>query len=88
MKKKDIKKLKYIASLLLLIIIGIAGYFGFDILNLDDIPVSNTNTIVESIPVDNASLQIYYFDVGQADSTLILNNGETMLIDAGNDADR
>jgi len=37
--------------------------------------------------VDEAKLQIIYFDVGQADSTLIMNNGKTTLIDGGNDSD-
>ncbi len=37
--------------------------------------------------VDESKLQIIYFDVGQADSTLIMNNGKTTLIDAGNDSD-
>jgi competence protein ComEC len=37
--------------------------------------------------VDESKLQIIYFDVGQADSTLIMNNGKTTLIDAGNDTD-
>ena len=32
-------------------------------------------------------LRVYYFDVGQADSILIVNNGESMLIDAGNNDD-
>ena len=31
--------------------------------------------------------KIYFLDVGQADSSLILNNGKTMLIDAGNNED-
>lgn len=37
--------------------------------------------------VDESKLQIIYFDVGQADSTLIMNNGKTILIDGGNDSD-
>lgn len=37
--------------------------------------------------VDESKLQIIYFDVGQADSTLIMNNGKTTLIDGGNDSD-
>ena len=37
--------------------------------------------------VDTSKLQIIYFDVGQADSTLIMNNGKTVLIDGGNDSD-
>jgi competence protein ComEC len=32
-------------------------------------------------------LQIYFFDVGQADSILIINENKTMLIDAGNNED-
>lgn len=32
-------------------------------------------------------LSIYFFDVGQADSILLVNNNESMLIDAGNNAD-
>lgn len=37
--------------------------------------------------VDASKLQIIYFDVGQADSTLIMNDGKTTLIDGGNDSD-
>ena len=37
--------------------------------------------------VDESKLQIIYFDVGQADSTLIMNNGKTTLIDGGNESD-
>ena len=37
--------------------------------------------------VDESKFQIIYFDVGQADSTLIMNNGKTTLIDGGNDSD-
>ena len=32
-------------------------------------------------------LKVYFFDVGQADSILITNNGHNMLIDAGNNED-
>lgn len=37
--------------------------------------------------VDESKFQIIYFDVGQADSTLIMNNGKTTVIDGGNDSD-
>lgn len=40
-------------------------------------------TILEA----EGELHIYYFDVGQADSELIINEGQTMLIDAGNNED-
>lgn len=33
------------------------------------------------------NLNIYYFDVGQADAILLENNGKYMMIDAGNNAD-
>ena len=36
------------------------------------------------INIDEDILRIYYFNVGQADSTLIINKGETMLSDGGN----
>ncbi len=32
-------------------------------------------------------LQVHFIDVGQADSTLLIDSGKTMLIDAGNNAD-
>ena len=35
----------------------------------------------------DGNLNIYYFDVGQADSILLENSGKYMLIDAGNNAD-
>ena len=37
--------------------------------------------------VDESKLQIIYFDVGQADSILVMNEEQTMLIDAGNNDD-
>ena len=43
--------------------------------------------ISEKINIDNTKLNIVFFDVGQADSTLIMCNGKTMLIDAGNSRD-
>ena len=36
---------------------------------------------------NNNKLEIYFFDVGQADSILIKENDKTVLIDAGNDED-
>lgn len=38
------------------------------------------------IPEDE-KLRVYFFDVGQADSILIVNENKTMLIDAGNNND-
>lgn len=39
------------------------------------------------ISIDDSKLNIFYFYVGQADCTLIINNGKTMLIDAGDKTD-
>jgi len=45
----------------------------------------------EDVPKENkvtaGELKIHFIDVGQADSILIENNGEAMLIDAGNNSD-
>ena len=48
---------------------------------------NNNNTLYNDIGIDNDLLNVIYFDVGQADSTLITINGYTMLIDTGNESD-
>jgi competence protein ComEC len=48
-----------------------------------DVIESNNN---KSVAV-NGELKVHFIDVGQADSILIENNGESMLIDGGNNAD-
>jgi len=40
-----------------------------------------------SLVINEDYLNIFFFDVGQADSTLIMKNGRNMLIDGGNDWD-
>ncbi len=49
--------------------------------------LNNYNENYYDYIVDSSKLQIIYFDIGEADSTLIMNNGKTTLIDGGNDAD-
>ena len=73
MKKKNIfnKIILFILIILLCTFLGLLSYF-------QNKPLIN---IHEDI------LRIYYLNVGQADSTLVINNGETMLIDGGNEAD-
>ena len=51
---------------------------------------SNTisvNTVGNTVVSADSKLQIYFFDVGQADSSLVIADGQTMLIDAGNNED-
>ena len=56
--------------------------------NLKDVTIKTSKEITRDfISNDQTSLKVYFFDVGQADSMLIQNNGENMLIDAGNNED-
>lgn len=49
-------------------------------------PIIKSNSDAVKLKVDG-KLKVYYFDVGQADAIVIENNGNYMLIDAGNNAD-
>ena len=53
---------------------------------LDGLTISCGENVIKEI-TDTDNLKVYYFDVGQADSILIVNNNKTMLIDAGNNDD-
>lgn len=52
---------------------------------INEIEVANIND--EYIFENNGELKVYIFDVGQADCILVMNGNQTMLIDAGNNAD-
>ena len=52
----------------------------------DKVTIETGNSVIKKIE-DESGSKIYFFDVGQADSMLIVNNGKTMLIDAGNNED-
>lgn len=91
-KKQKVKQDKIINIITL--IVGIF-LLGTAILNSNE-KVTNenvqTNVINKELTFTEAEitdefLKIYFLDVGQADSTLIVNNGKTMLIDAGNNED-
>lgn len=63
-----------------------------NISTVSTVPSVKTNVeiiekVSENITIDNNKLNILFFDVGQADSQLIINQGKTMLIDAGNSGD-
>lgn len=98
-KKSFIKDFLITLFLGVLIIIGaiISNRFPDEVNNMIEtnlnIPVNTANealainTIDSTVVSADSKLQIYYFDVGQADSTLLIADGQTMLIDAGNDED-
>jgi len=54
--------------------------------SFNKVTIETGNDVIKKIENQSGS-RIYYFDVGQADSILIVNNGKTMLIDAGNNED-
>lgn len=58
-----------------------------NIQGLENITIQTGSSCISKIDINEDTLRVYYFDVGQADSILIVNNGESMLIDAGNNAD-
>ena len=53
----------------------------------DNSEESNLNINDDYVFEDVGDLKVYVFNVGQADSILVMNSGETMLIDAGNNSD-
>ena len=58
----------------------------FENSSFDKVTIETGNSVIKKIENQSGS-KIYFFDVGQADSILIVNNGKTMLIDAGNNDD-
>lgn len=81
MKPKSNNKTKTILAIILVIIIILCGIY------VEWLNNNNSNNIYENIKIDTSKLNIFYFNVGQADSTLIMHKDKTMLIDAGNDSD-
>jgi len=81
MNLKNINKsLNKIIIFLIILIVGV--FFKDKVDNISFAFNEDDNQIV-----DTSNLEIYYFDVGQADSIFIKNNDYTMLIDAGNNED-
>lgn len=83
MKKKTVKRI------LILLFIAIA-YVYSTYQNTDK--TVNDNTIKQrktesTLKESSNNLDVYFLDVGQADSILLSNNGHYMLIDAGNNED-
>ena len=85
-KKKKTSKLKVwlgIIVILLLAVLGLDNRGVFtEIRNREQI-----SRAISTIVNKDSNFKIFYFDVGQADCSLIMNNDKTMLIDAGNEED-
>lgn len=94
-KNKQIQTIIGIISILILLGLALWGA-NTDVLNrfsnimglnivFEDEPKETTSTPIEFAVDDN--LRVYFIDVGQADSILVMNENEAMLIDAGNNED-
>lgn len=86
-KRRKKKKKNEFLRLLLIIVTFILGFFLSDIegtYSLEEFSNIFTQNVFNEV---NSNLIVSYLDVGQADSILIENNGEYMLIDAGNNED-
>lgn len=91
-KTSSKRKLSPVVTALLFVCLAIyynlTGGNGADVDTVDK-SYSSNEIISQSTSTSQVSsdLEIYYFDVGQADCIFVKNNGECMLIDAGNNAD-
>lgn len=83
-RRRRRKKKNNNTLLVILLIIGMFLYnkYGSSISSAFEVKSDETTPIVV-----NGNLEVEFIDVGQADSILIRNNGENMLIDAGNNED-
>lgn len=82
MKKKDIKKL--IVLVILLLSYTYTTFINTENKNQEE-PIKERKT--EDVILTSDTLNVYFIDVGQADSILLENKGHYMLIDAGNNED-
>ena len=97
-RKKSINSISYLIAVIAAIILSALGIrFGtqsqqavnvVNLDNLENITITTGKEITqEFVSEEKENLQVYFFDVGQADSILVKNEDKTMLIDAGNNED-
>ena len=99
-RKKKSNSIVYLISVILICILSAVGIDFTELFkeketinvvspeNLNNITIKTGNKITkEFISENDENLKVYFFDVGQADSILIVNENQTMLIDAGNNED-
>lgn len=76
--KKNLKQIIYVVIITLMLLISAYA-------------ITRNNSYVGELPtkdiIRSEELQIYFFNVGQADCILVRNNGKNMLIDAGDNED-
>lgn len=103
MTKRKKKQNNSILYLIIIIILTILSAFGIQYVtedkensvvnvanpeNLQNVTIKTGSTITKDFVSDNQeNLKVYFFDVGQADSILVMNKNQTMLIDAENNED-
>lgn len=98
-RKKRVNSITYLIATVLLIILSALGVkFGnfndtaiihtVNPENLENVTIKTSEKVTKGFTSNNTSnLKVYFFDVGQADSMLIMNEDQTMMIDAGNNED-
>lgn len=91
MKKRRKRRRRLYELIILVIVLLVIFLQEFGYINLNDLnSINDINFKKEdTLPVleTNGNLKVFFIDVGQADSILISNNNENMLIDAGNNED-
>lgn len=95
-RKRKNKNNQFIISIIsAFVLLGLILYgTNTEILDNEFSNMTNANTTLEEKQIDtpvefmaNDNLRVYFIDVGQADSILVINGNESMLIDAGNNED-
>lgn len=101
-RKNNKKILNSILAIIILLIVVLFGQNEQIQKNIENLQYNPANEVISKVQdtkngktivigsgdtEDDKNLKVYYIDVGQADSILIMNQNETMLIDAGNNED-
>lgn len=84
-KKTKVEKIAYFISIV--VITAVLNYFGIFTEDITREKIDVSQSVIENIIIEEEKLNILFFDVGQADSSLVISDGKTMLIDAGNQDD-
>ena len=86
-KKKEVNKLLYLVIFLFLAFLMTYEPDVYKKLETFILGVNEEQEKVEYTIPENGNLNVYFIDVGQADSILVTNGNDSMLIDAGNNDD-